>query len=118
MHRSPRPVARGGVEVHKNRRKGRRLVVPVIVAGALAAAGTAYAASINNTDLTGGGNTTWDPFNGTSACTDLGVPAFTPVSDGSTTSPSRSDAFDDALILFIKKIGVLDLDGNGKKHNQ
>ena len=96
------------------------MVVVAIAAAGLAVAAAAYAASvvINDTDLTGGGNTTWDPSNNTYACTNPPVDGFVPVSDGSTTSPTRDDAFDDALALFIKQRWFRDPNGNGNKQGQ
>jgi hypothetical protein len=106
--------------MQKDWRRGRRMVVPAIVAAGLAVAASAYAVSvsIDNTNLTGGGNTTWDPDNSTYACTNPAVDGFVAVSDGSTTSPTRDDAFDDALALFIRQRWFRDPDGNGKKSGQ
>jgi hypothetical protein len=105
-------------------RRGRRSVLGIaLVAFLLAAAPAAYAVSvvINDTDLTGGGGTTWDPDSSDYACTPppMGAPEFVPVDDGSTAS--RSDGFDGGFAIWVGGLnGKIfgDADGNGNKRGQ
>jgi hypothetical protein len=105
-------------------RRGRRSVLGIaLVAFLLAAAPAAYAVSvvINDTDLTGGGGTTWDPDSDDYACTPppMGAPEFVPVDDGSTAS--RNDGFDGGFAVWVGGLnGKLfgDADGNGNKRGQ
>jgi hypothetical protein len=112
---------------HRLGRRRRRWTSALIVVGTLAlGSSAAYAANavIPDTELHGGGDTVWDPTTDTSACTSPHLtPAnaqegFTPVNDGQTTSPSRSDAFDDALILFVGNRVFFDADWGGTRHGQ
>jgi hypothetical protein len=105
------------------RGKGRIAVAAATVATALVAATAAYAVLVDDVELTGGGGTTWDPYADIYACTDaeLTPDGFTPVSDGSTDSPSRSDAFDDSFVLWVGGFqGSIfrDLDGEGAQQGQ
>jgi hypothetical protein len=63
---------------------------------------------IAGTTLQGGGPSTWDVGTGLVGCNDTG---FTPVIDG--TWRSRSDAFDNGLVLGIDGTGFDDTDGSG-----
>jgi hypothetical protein len=90
------------------------------IAGLLIAAPMAHAVSavIDDTDLTGGGGTTWDPESTDYACTNPGdtAPKFTPVDGGETASPSRRDAFDGGFVVWVNGLGGQmfgDADGNG-----
>jgi hypothetical protein len=108
--------------MHVNRRRRRSVLGIALVAFLLAAAPAAYAVSvvIDDTDLTGGGGTTWDPASDTYACTNPGAPfGFIPVHQGTTAS--RTDAFDDAFAVWVGGLnGKIfgDPDGNGNKRGQ
>jgi hypothetical protein len=72
-----------------NRRRRRSVLGIALVAFLLATAPAAYAVSvvIDDTDLTGGGGTTWDPINDSYACTDPGpLEGFATVANGSTAT--------------------------------
>jgi hypothetical protein len=90
------------------------------IAGLLIAVPLANAVGvvINDTDLSGGGGTTWDPESTDYACTDPGdtAPQFTPVVQGETASPARDDGFDGAFVVWVNGLGGQmfgDADGNG-----
>ena len=106
-----------------NRRRRRSVLGIALVAFLLAAAPAAYAVNvvINDTDLTGGGGTTWDPDSSDYACTPPGpaAPEFVPVDQGTTAS--RTDAFDGGFAVWVGGLnGKLfgDADGNGNKRGQ
>jgi hypothetical protein len=63
---------------------------------------------VDGTTLQGGGPSTWDVSTAALGCNDTG---FTPVSDGSWKS--KSDAFDNGLVLAINGTAFDDADGNG-----
>jgi hypothetical protein len=108
--------------MHVNRRRRRSVLGIALVAFLLVAAPAAYAVSvvINDTDLTGGGGTTWDPDSSDYACTSPGmVPEFVPVDQGTTAS--RTDAFDGGFAVWVGGLnGKIfgDADGNGNKRGQ
>jgi hypothetical protein len=109
--------------MHVNRRRRRRVLGIALVAFLFVAAPAAYAVSvvIDDTDLTGGGGTTWDPASNTYACTPPSTPpsGFIPVHDGATAT--RSDAFDDAFAIWVGGLNgkiFRDPDGNGNKRGQ
>jgi hypothetical protein len=105
-----------------NRRARRSVLGIALVAALLAVAPAAYAVSvvIDDTDLTGGGGTTWDPESSDYACTSPGmVPEFVPVDDGATAS--RDDGFDGGFAVWVGGLnGEIfgDADGNGNKRGQ
>ncbi len=109
--------------MHVDRRRRRRVFGIALVAFLLAAAPAAYAVNvvINDTDLTGGGGTTWDPDSSDYACTQppTGAPEFVPVDQGTTAS--RTDGFDGGFAVWVGGLnGKLfgDADGNGNKRGQ
>jgi len=63
---------------------------------------------ISGTILQGGGPSTWDVNTASTGCNDTG---FTPVGDGSYKS--KSDAFDNGLVIAIDGTAFDDADGNG-----
>jgi hypothetical protein len=105
-----------------NRRRRRSVLGIALVAFLLATAPAAYAVSvvINDTDLTGGGGTTWDPIDDSYACTSPGAPyGFSPVANGTTTN--RSDGFDEGFVVWVGGLNgkiFRDADANGNKQGQ
>jgi hypothetical protein len=101
----------------------RRLFGIAVLGFLLAVAPAAWAVSvvINNVNLTGGGDTTWDPASDDYACTrpPTGAPEFVPVDQGTTAT--RTDAFDGAFAVWVGGLdGKIfgDADGNGNRQGQ
>jgi hypothetical protein len=100
----------------------RRLFGIAVLGFLLAVAPAAWAVSvvINNVNLTGGGDTTWDPASDDYACTQPPLsPRFVPVQEGSTAT--RTDGFDGGFAVWVGGLnGKIfgDADGNGNRQGQ
>jgi hypothetical protein len=97
---------------HRRTRFGPLVALAAVAALALSTGGWAQAAGdaivpITGTTLQGGGPSTWDVASASTGCALTG---FTPISDGSWRT--RTDAFDNGLVLAIDGTAFDDADGD------